>query len=345
MQVREQSVLDVLGAKGTVYRIPEYQRRYSWKERQCRELWLDTFRAGKAGADHYTGTILCESADHAEDGRQCVYVVDGQQRLTSVYLILEAFCDFLSARRPHAAGTEPGKAPDALPAPPAPETLAERFLQSLRPDKESPRYAGNRAFFLDLMQEEGFDPALLWRGIQHLTTIFIDMDEGEDPQPVFESLNSKGAKLTIADMVRNYLLSTETHDEQARLYDEYWVPTEGSFYPDPGSLRLDNMIKAWLTIRVRRVRARTPDDVYSAFKCYMEDDWTGTIEPVIAELRSFAMVWAENYRYHAVKKFKSMPWAMNGAATLTADYPLKPADDPEYAARFRRKLMETDESL
>lgn len=334
MHVEEMGILDVLGQDDVRYVIPEYQRRYSWKERQCRELWLDACRAARSGTRHFTGAVLCKNAGVDKEGRRRMQVVDGQQRLTSIYLILRALADHLACEE-GSASSEP------IPQADVKKLLCAAFV----PDENNERFDANLSLFRSLMDDESFDFWQLWHGLSHLVTIIIEIDDDEDPQPIFESLNSKGARLNVADMIRNYLLSAQTHDEQERLYDEYWIPIEGSFYPDPGSLRLDNMIKAWLAIRVKRVRARTPDDVYSAFKCYMEDDWTGTMEPVLAELRSFAVVWAENYRYHAVKKFKSASWAINGAPTLTSAYPLKPADNPEYARRVREQLANVDADL
>ena len=200
----------------------------------------------------------------------------------------------------------------------------------------------NLGYFEELMEDDSFNPTTFLRGLGKLAVVKAKVGKDDDAQAVFESLNSKGMQLNIADMVRNYLLSGENHEDQTRLYIEYWTVIEGVFDPDPGSLKLDNMVKAWLSVRFPKVRARTPEDVYSAFKRYYDDEYAGDLEPVLNELRSFSMVWAENYRYHAVKKFKSMPWATLGAQTLTSGYELKKADNEEYAERVRRELRAMD---
>ena len=146
--------------------------------------------------------------------------------------------------------------------------------------------------------------------------------------------------------MRNYLLLAQTHEEQTRLYDEYWDPIEGMFQPDPGSLRLDNAIQGWLSVRFRKVRARGRDEVYSVFKQYVEDEFTGTTESLLHELRNFCMIWAENYRYHAVKKYKSaFKWAENGAPTLVSHYEKKQSTNQSYADSLRAKMDSTDASL
>lgn len=360
MKVSQSSLLDLMGQPDARFSIPAYQRRYSWQERQCEELWLDVLRAGRREEGHFSGTILYES-----DGSGAMSIVDGQQRMTTVTLMLAALRNHLRSHPEHAregldaetvdstyltvvnaedAGEDAGA--DAVGQPHPKLTLSRldeasmaKAVAGASPDDiPSHNISHNLAYFQSLMDQDGFDPVLFWKGLQNLNVVMAQMGPEDDAQAVFESLNSKGLKLNIGDMVRNYLLASESHDEQARLYVEYWTVIEGVFDPDPGSLKLDTMIKAWLSVRFTKVRARTPEDVYSAFKRYYDDEYAGGLEPVLNELRSFAMIWAENYRYHAVKKFRSMPWAKNGAQTLTSGYELKRADNEEYAERVRQEL-------
>ena len=81
MQTEKTVFLDLLGMPATRFVIPAYQRLYSWRERQCRELWLDLHRAARADATHFIGTLLYSHEDPDADGRQRLAVIDGQQRL------------------------------------------------------------------------------------------------------------------------------------------------------------------------------------------------------------------------------------------------------------------------
>ncbi|RDB63775.1 hypothetical protein C1878_02965 [Gordonibacter sp. 28C] len=360
MKTDKHFVLDLLAAPDTRFVIPAYQRPYSWKRRQCNELWLDLQRAAKADRSHFAGTLLyAREADDAQGARQLA-VIDGQQRLTTITLLLVALTRHLKERdialadldaaalgahylRMGAQADAPGKlvlsrndrdtlfavVHDAKP----PEAASENILQNL-------------AFFQERMDEDGFDAERLWRGVKRLFVIDAQVDGTDNAQLIFESLNSKGMPLTTADLVRNYLLLAESHDEQARLYDEYWSPIEGMFRPDPGSLRLDNAIQGWLSVRFRKVRARGAGEVYGVFKQYVEDEFDGTTEGLLRELRNFCLVWAENYRYHAVKKYKSaFSWATNGAPTLVSDRPVKKSVDEAYAEKVREDLGSVDASL
>ena len=360
MQTTKTVFLDLLGTPNTRFVIPVYQRLYSWKERQCQELWLDLHRAAKAEATHFIGTLLYSQEDPDPAGCQRLAVIDGQQRLTTMTLLIEALRRYL---------VDHGQALDGIDA----DTIQKRYLRASDaesapcklllsrndgptlqavltgaplPENASEKVQRNLAYFQSLMKEEGFDPQKLWNGIEELFVISAEVGGDDNAQLIFESLNSKGKPLTTADLVRNYLLLAQTHEEQTRLYDEYWEPIEGMFQPDPGSLRLDNAIQGWLSVRFRKVRARGRDEVYSVFKRYVEDEFTGTTESLLHELRNFCMVWAENYRYHVVKKYKSaFKWATNGANTLVSHYEKKKSTDEKYAEETRKKMDSVDASM
>lgn len=115
------------------------------------------------------------------------------------------------------------------------------------------------------------------------------------------------------------------------------------FYPDPASLKLNSAIKAWLSIRFRQARIGSPEQVYHSFKRYVEDEFKGTRESVLKELRSFCFMWREQYRYHAVNKFYARNWAEDGQHTRTGAYVRKAASHEEYATRIQRGVREVDE--
>lgn len=360
MQTRNTALVDMLGIEGASYVVPSYQRAYAWEERQCEELWLDIVRAARSGDAHFVGTLLYALDDGRENRR---IVVDGQQRLTTLTLLLVAFARHLersgsavagmNARKLRARYLDAGGA-DAEEGRPAKlalsrvdrDTLDAVVAESELPEQTSARIVANLAFFAKEMQRCELDDETLWRGIAALHVIEAAVDERDDAQLIFESLNSKGLPLTTADLVRNYLLISKSHAEQTRLYDEYWAPIEGMFVPDPGSLRLDNAIQGWLSVRFPRIRAKGTAEVYSVFKRYVEDEFEGTAESLLAELRNFSLVWAENYRYHAVKKYRSsFNWATNGAKTLVSHLAVKEATSKAAAETIRRGMDDIDASL
>ena len=386
MEVTQTTILDLLSDSANGLAIPSYQRVYSWTTRQCEELWLDVLRAGRDSRPHFTGVMLfegekggalCDGSPHGDDalngddasGR--TDVIDGQQRLTTLTLLLLAFARHLGkGDAPSASGDAAGCAARAVDGLPHPEDIVKRFLlvsgaggpeprlllsreddATLRaelfgtelPLHPSQRVMGNLSYFEERMADPSFDACRFWDGVGRLFVLVVHADSALDAQEVFESVNSKGLPLSLADMVRNYLLLEEDIDEQERLYDEYWFEAESLFYPDPASLKLNSAIKAWLSIRFRQARIGSPEQVYHSFKRYVEDEFKGTRESVLKELRSFCFMWREQYRYHAVNKFYARNWAEDGQHTRTGAYVRKAASHEEYATRIQRGVREVDE--
>lgn len=330
MIVRQANLLDFLGAEDVVFSIPLFQRAYSWDVWQCEDLWDDVMRAAENDLPHFFGALLYRPAQAEEgcDGRRELSLVDGQQRVLTMYLLLAAFARTLESRGASLFGLDG-------------EELRRRFLFSgtaakvcaRECDREAfnavaqgaalERFEGRRAvanlrFFEEKMSEPGFDEMLLWHGLSQLAVVEVEFSDEDDVQAVFESFNSKGVTLVAADLVRNYVLMAEDVREQRRLYDEYWYPIQGLFGDDPGSLRLNGAIRAYTIVRSRGARALRDAEMFRAFKRYFTDGLTGSTEDLLDELFSFCMVWAENYRYHAVKAFRGANWAKLGRKTLVS---------------------------
>ena len=222
-------------------------------------------------------------------------------------------------------------------------TIAAVIEGNELPEAASKRIVENLAFFEEQMREPDFDACTLWDGLRRLSVIACFEDNPDYAQEVFESANSKGLPLTLADMVRNYLLLEESPAEQERLYDEYWAEAAELFEPDPGSTRLNAAITAWICIRFRARRVGNSEYVYSTFKRYVADEFQGTRESVLLELRAFCYMWREQYRYHAIRKYLSKPWAVNGAATLTQRFRRKKAENTAYAESLWKKFDAADD--
>lgn len=346
MKLSQQSLPAFLGREHTQFAIPLFQRPYSWTERQCDEFWHDVMRAATTGKPHFMGTLLYLRMPEQHPGHACLAIIDGQQRLTTASLIVAALCAALR-ESPDADDADSAadlaarlllddvSAPKLVPTP-NDRTSYEALVRGCAlPDDAAPRFRENSALFREKMREGGFDAAQLAAGLRLSYLLVVELEDGMQAQSVFESLNSKGLPLTTADLVRNYLLITESREEQTRLYREYWVPIQQMFGTDPGSVRLDNAILGWLSVRFPKVRAQSSKAAYSIFKRYMEESYRGSTEDLLDELRGFCLVWAENYRYHAVKKFRSADWAKNGPKTLVSDRPLKKPDTNACDVSFR----------
>lgn len=341
MQITQKTILEMLGREHVRYVIPLYQRSYAWGRTQAADLLDDLARAGALGKAHFLGTFLYNS-EPSEDGAELRVVIDGQQRITTVSLLVLALTEIIGkgetasssqlpqanqlraryVQEPAGAGAyQPklrlGEADNA--------TFCALVLQKPLPDDTSEKILDVYRYFVRRLEGGDIDLAQVWTGLSATYLICAKADAADHTQLIFESLNSKGKPLTLADLVRNYLLIAKSHDEQTRLYHEYWAPIVGMFQPDPGTKKLDNAIWAWTNLRFRKENAHTPGTAYALLKRYAEDEYTGTLEDLLEELRAFCLMWAENYRYHAVKKFKSsFDWAKNGPKTLVSGRTVKP---------------------
>ena len=340
MRVRQQTLLELMGEPGVRFSIPRFQRSYSWEGEQCDELWRDILRAARAHRSHFMGTLI-----YCREGGE-LSVVDGQQRLTTVTLLLKALARHLDESGEQLFGLDrgaiestylvSGEGPKlALSSADAP-TLEAVVRGTELPERPSARIVENLSNFKDKMGADGFDAMELLAGLQSLVVISAKLDDRAQAPAVFESFNSKGVPLVTADLVRNFLLLAESHAEQARLHEKYWAPICGVFGDDPGSLRLNNAILGWLAVRLKAVRKFGDAQAFSIFKSFCEDEYEGTIDDLLEELYAFCMVWAEHYRYHAVKKYKTADWATLGHKTRVSNRPKVPMDNPESAEYYKK---------
>ena len=341
MEIMEMTLLDFVGQPGAHFEIPRFQRAYSWEAEQCDELWRDVFRAQRAGRTHFVGSFI-----YHEAAPGTFHIVDGQQRVTTLSLILAALASVMREKDESFFGVDA----DHIERHYLIEGGASKLTLSQSdqaaydaavcgrelPERCSGRVAANLVRFGEKMHAEGFDALQLWQGLSALTVIAVRLDSDEQAPAVFESFNSKGVPLVTADLVRNYLLLAESRREQARLYDTYWNPIQGVFGDDPGSLKLNNAILGWLAVRLSAVRKFGDAQAFSIFKSFCEDEYDGTADDLLEELYAFCMVWAENYRYHSVKKYKSADWAKLGRKTRVSGRPLAPLDNPESGEYYKR---------
>ena len=344
MRIEQLSLLELMGAPDVRFSIPKFQRAYSWDAPQCDELWRDLMRAARAHRSHFMGTLIY--LDEERDGMRELSVVDGQQRLTTITLILAALARYLRESGVQLLGVDAdylyttflsGEAGAKLLLSPADcETLEAVIDDAALPEHASARVTENLAFFEGKMREDRFDAAELMSGLDSLFVIASELDSRSQAPAMFESFNSKGVPLVTADLVRNYLLIAESHAEQKRLFDQYWEPITGVFGDDPGSIKLNNAILGWLSVRLKEVRRFGSDQAFSIFKTFCEDEYTGSVDALLDELYAFCMVWAEHYRYHAVKKYKTADWAKLGHKTRVSDRPKAKLDNPESYEYYKR---------
>lgn len=311
MLTKQEMFLDFLGAPETQLIIPVYQRVYAWDRTQCDTLWADIERAGRTSSAHFIGTVLYTTEPGNDDAARRLDIIDGQQRAATLTLLITALRDWM---RETSAALE-GIDADALTSRYLHVDAADGALKlmlsrvdratmravvegtELPQDEEelSQNVANNYRLFRDKM-DEGFtaaDAQVIWNGIRQLLIIAASLDGDDRPQLIFESLNSKGMPLTTADLIRNLLLVNAGIDEQTRLYNTYWAPIERLYADDPGSQRLNAALHGYLAVAARnKLRIADKDQVYAAFKTFMEDVYQGSLEELLIGLKGFCETFA-----------------------------------------------------
>lgn len=282
--------------------IPIFQRRYSWEKRHCDQLWKDIIRVGKDrnAYAHFLGSVVyMEHGLYSVSTIPQLLVIDGQQRLTTLSLLLSALGRAIEAR-----GVEIGITQRRLENYylfNADEDDEYRYKQLLTrrdndtliqllehrelPADASPRLLENHQFFEEKLQSENLE--VVYDGIQKLMIVDISLNRDYDnPQLIFESLHSTGLDLSQADLIRNYVLMGQERNIQNRLYEDYWFPMEDSF-GDEYTKRFDRFIRDYLTLKTRRI----PNirSVYEHFKNEVDNkEHPDALEATIAEITRYS---------------------------------------------------------
>lgn len=289
------------------FSIPIYQRTYSWTAKQCQQLWQDILQAGhdEQRNGHFIGSFV-----YINDGLYQVSVItqlliiDGQQRLTTLMLLLHALAQTIEAR-----GVEAQISPAEIVSSYLLNThrsgdLRYKLLLTQRdrdtfiriitnappPEVPSQRIDENfRYFCKELQALPDLNEAI--RGLQKLIIVDISLDRIHDnPQLIFESLNSTGLELSQADLIRNYILMGLQPQQQTDIYTTYWYPMEQRFSRSGDDAVFDRFVRDYLTIRLGHIP--NIKQVYAEFKAYVLRhsvvEMPGIVEDIARYARYFA---------------------------------------------------------
>ena len=281
------------------YLIPLYQRTYSWEREQCVRLWNDIVNLHKNHREgHFVGSIVRIDEDSAA-GSTIAMIIDGQQRLTTLTLLLVALRDYALANAD--CGVNPNKITDTLLLNQC-ETGNDKYklflTQSDRdalikkiegtpiPDTLKSRVLDNYGFFFGQIAKLEIKPSDLYDAIGKLQIVDIVLDrQYDDPQAIFESLNSTGMNLKDSDLIRNHLLMCLDSATQTNVYNNIWRPTELLFDYEHQSELLDNFFRDYLTMKLGRIPKK--NEVYKEFRSYHNSNGM-TIRDLCQDIYRFA---------------------------------------------------------
>lgn len=309
MKATEANLLKFI-RKSPQFLIPIYQRNYSWTSEQCKQLWADLVRAGKDEriSAHFIGSIVyVERALSAVTSQEGLLVIDGQQRLTTASLIIAALArhfednnlgeilDSFSARKlrnyyllnPDEEGDRHYK---LILSETDKSTLLALLKDIALPQDASIRVVENYQLFRGLITAEQSSLEAICKGLAKLVVVEVALDRSQDnPQLIFESMNSTGLELSQADLIRNYILMGLEPSLQTELYIDHWRPMERAFGQDGYPTHFDAFMRHYLTTKtgdIPNVR-----DVYTAFKRYARDSQKSMRE-LVADTHAFSTYYA-----------------------------------------------------
>ncbi|MGX7078482.1 DUF262 domain-containing protein [Globicatella sanguinis] len=274
----EGNVQNVVGylKKGTKFVIPVYQRNYDWTLENCQRLMEDLVELNSSGKNtHFFGSIVIKPNAHAEE-----IIIDGQQRITTLSLLFLAIVKWLDNNEVNTILESDRLKGDFLLDYYKPTNDQIRLHSNPRDYEAYTKLYGDKKFFVEASNitrnykyiysfidnmEITIDE--LFQSLTKLQFMIISLNSpDDDPQLIFESLNSTGLELTNADKIRNYLLMNEELDMQDHLYLNYWKPIE-----ERTSFNLSEFFRMYLTTK----NAQTPTIkyIYDEFKKYYENNW------------------------------------------------------------------------
>lgn len=280
--------------------VPIYQRPYSWKFEHCRQMFSDILACASGKREsHFFGSVV-----RVADGDGSL-VVDGQQRLTTISLLLLAIKSAVLARN------NPGDAEFARDIQkdyllerrhPLKEDryrmrlidsdakIYEKICENGTADCESPLLVNYR-FFVTSLQTCGLPPEEVYQAIEKLTVIDISMLPSEKPQLVFESINSTGLDLTEGDKIRNFILMDLSNDDQVTCYEKYWHQIELLTDRGDDSDSVGLFIRDFLTMEKNAVP--NLDGIHAEFKryCVESSDWEESRFAFVGRVHAFAVTY------------------------------------------------------
>ncbi|OOQ32475.1 hypothetical protein B0X58_02320 [Helicobacter pylori] len=273
--------------------IPIYQRVYSWEKEQCEQLWDDIIKIG--GNDkmngHFIGSILYV-LDGNTHSNNPLLIIDGQQRLTTITLLLIALrnhsSDEVKRKEIESYLINSNKDGDKkfrlILSESDKDTLLSLIDKNKRkPSEPSVKIVENFELFEKWISKNTDKLETIFKGLEKLMIVWIALEKGkDDPQLIFESMNSKGIELTQTDLIRNYIVMETEVEKQESFYNQYWRAMEEDFKQN--ETLFNRFVRHYLTIKT----GKTPNEkrVYEAFKDYRQKKGI-EIEDLLKDLQKY----------------------------------------------------------
>ena len=302
MKANETKVDKFLATNETTFAIPVYQRNYDWSLTQCKQLLHDIIETGKNDKinAHFIGSIVYVHDDvYTASGLTELTIIDGQQRLTTITLIYIALYRLaqqldnqMLVNRIHKTYLINEFAPEAEKLKLKPTENNKEALRHILNSEEGEEFKGyskiieNFNFFKNSITADNYET--IQRGLSKLIFIDIALDRQRDnPQRIFESLNSTGLELSQADLIRNYILMGLSRTNQEKIYKSFWEIIEKNAKDEThNQTRVSDFIRDFLTLKNKEIPNKS--NVYVTFKENYPTATVDILEENLSEIKSLS---------------------------------------------------------
>lgn len=313
MDATKSELTKFLSAEAQYY-VPIYQRRYSWEKEHCLKLLSDIIKVAKDANRpcHFLGSVIYlakDCAQHASAVKEYL-VIDGQQRLTTLSLLMLALGDYTRAYITD--DNEYNKAVTNL------EKLMRKYLVNedeaddlyykirlneedffaykyLIKDRKKPddikvsKIFNNYNILLAEMKNQKIKPQVIFDGLKKLLLVDICLVPEDNAQLVFETVNTTGMKLSTADKIRNFLLMTVAPTKQTQLFVDYWHPMEEDLGMASGNSQIfEAFFNYYMTSVTKR---QITGDYYEQFKDYYSENSALGTEEIVKQIRQYSKLY------------------------------------------------------
>ena len=295
MEARKIKLLEFIGNGKKTFNIPVYQRNYDWKEEQCRKLFEDIQNIVKSDyeIEHFLGTVVFVSSKSEMNFNEYV-LIDGQQRITSIMLLLkvlqekvtdendkeEIWEEYLINKRVPEENLRIRLKPVESDGMPYKKLIEENDISL------TSNVCKNYRLFEKLIQESNYSAEEIYKALGKIELVYIQLEKGkksENPQMIFESLNSTGLSLTQGDLIRNYLLMDHEYEKQKMLYKNFWLEIEKRITNE----KISDFVRDYLTMKNGSISNK--DKVYDDFKKYIKQNNENMDEEgILEELKTYS---------------------------------------------------------
>lgn len=310
MEAKQRQIVEFLSTNNTQFTIPVYQRNYDWEEKQCSILLRDILEVAENEKilSHFIGSIVYIHEGVYTIGKKEFSIIDGQQRLTTITVLLAVIYHktkklgnddigemiyerYLTDK--HIKGNNKiklilsGRNYEIFN-----KILSEKFDEIKESDTTSNLVNNYNFFNNEIDTLETIEKVII--GIEKLIYVDIALERvKDDPQKIFESLNSTGLDLSQGDLIRNFILMNLKREEQNRIYEEYWIPIEEYTKVKKGNkykILISEFIRDFLTLEFGKIPNQAK--VFEEFKNNYEYVNFRKLEEELKKIRNFSAIYS-----------------------------------------------------